>query len=296
MRYADAPAFRQALEQRLRDAGGRDGARIARDRTRVAFVQFLARLDRVALDGWLVKGGFALDLRIGNRARATRDLDLEWQGSDGHLAETLIEATIAVPDDFFSFVIERTSEIPGGGGHRYRVTASLAGRPFATFPLDVALGSNRNRAGGLLAVPALLSFAGIDGSHVRVLPLEYHVAEKLHAYTRRYPGDRPSSRVKDLIDLVLIAAMTTFDSDELAAAIAEVFSERAAPVVPRSLPTPPAGWARPYRVLAVQVGLRPELAAGHRRAAALLDPVLQGDGGPADWNPDSGTWYPRDRP
>ncbi len=73
MRYRDAAAFRQALEQRLKDRAGGDGARLARDRERVAFDRLLARLLAVAPGQWLLKGGFALDLRLATRARSTRD-------------------------------------------------------------------------------------------------------------------------------------------------------------------------------------------------------------------------------
>jgi hypothetical protein len=35
------------------------------------------------------------------------------------------------------------------------------------------------------------------------LPLELQIAEKVHAYTRTYGTDASSTRVKDLIDMVL---------------------------------------------------------------------------------------------
>ena len=41
--------------------------------------------------------------------------------------------------------------------------------------------------------------------HVPAVAIEQHIAEKLHAYTRTYAADMPSSRVKDLVDLVVIA-------------------------------------------------------------------------------------------
>ncbi len=63
MRYPDAASFRQALEQRLKERSAGDGARPARDRKRVAFDRFLARLAAVTPDGWMLKGGFAIDGR-----------------------------------------------------------------------------------------------------------------------------------------------------------------------------------------------------------------------------------------
>lgn len=48
MRYSDGGAFRQALEQRLKTRAVEDGARLARDRKRVAFDRLLARLATIA--------------------------------------------------------------------------------------------------------------------------------------------------------------------------------------------------------------------------------------------------------
>jgi hypothetical protein len=59
VRYRDAAAFRQALEQRLRTHAAGDAARLTRNRKRVAFDRLLARLNETAPDRWLLKGGFA---------------------------------------------------------------------------------------------------------------------------------------------------------------------------------------------------------------------------------------------
>jgi hypothetical protein len=146
MKYSDAPAFRQALEQRLKRRTGGDGASLARDRKRVAFDRLLARLQAVAAGQWLLKGGFALDLRLVDRARTTKDIDIDWQATSNALLETLIDASDYDAGDFFTFTIER-SGVPDdrvGGSHRFRVTASLAGRPFETFLLDVGFPKPRN--------------------------------------------------------------------------------------------------------------------------------------------------------
>jgi hypothetical protein len=70
-----------------------------------------------------------------------------------------------------------------------RVEASLAGRLFETFLLDVGewdgptIGQPE-----ALTTPDLLGFAGIEPVTVAAIPLTRQVAEKLHAYTRRYEG------------------------------------------------------------------------------------------------------------
>ena len=107
MRYSDGIAFRQALEQRLKTRAGGHEARLVRDRKRVAFDRLLARLAATAPDRWLLKGGFALDLRLAERARTTKDIDIDWLPAQSELLDTLIEAADLDMSDFFSFSIER---------------------------------------------------------------------------------------------------------------------------------------------------------------------------------------------
>lgn len=63
MRYANAEAFRAALEARLRQAARRDQD-LARRRRTVAFDRLLARLAVANGDAWILKGGAALELPI----------------------------------------------------------------------------------------------------------------------------------------------------------------------------------------------------------------------------------------
>ena len=87
MRYPTAAAFRRALEDRLKALAGNDAAGLARYRKRVAFDRLLARLVVAAPDGWVLKGGFALDLRLADRARSTKDVDLAWHAEERALLE-----------------------------------------------------------------------------------------------------------------------------------------------------------------------------------------------------------------
>lgn len=292
MRYRGAAAFRQALEERLRARAAGDAARLARDRKRVAFDRLLARLAATATDRWLLKGGFALDLRLSDRARFTRDVDLDWREAEEELLDALIEAAVLTTEDHFSFQVERTGTPPErlGGSHRFRVNAVLAGRLFETFLLDVALPTDPVIEHDTLTTPDLLAFADIDPVEVPAAPLERHIAEKLHAYTRRYGDDQPSSRAKDLIDIVLMSELASFEFDRLREAIVRLFDARATHDLPFSVPAPPPEWAVPYRALAGEVGLDPDLSVGHRLAAAFLDPVLAADPGLVYWDTNARNW------
>lgn len=292
MKYEDATAFRQALEQRLKDRANGEGARLVRDRKRVAFDRLLARLLAVANRQWLLKGGFALDLRLTARARSTKDIDIEWRAGEEELLDALLDATSHDAGDFFAFAVERAGvpEDRLGGSHRFRVTASLAGRPFETFLLDVGFRADDGLTVESLRTEDLLGFAGIEPIEVDAVPLELQVAEKLHAYTRTYEGGRTSTRPKDLIDLTLISELSQLDAATLRREIKTIFTLRDTHSAPNALPFPPAEWVTPFRRLAKEVGVPEELAAGHRDAAALLDPILDGTVANGRWNPTQRRW------
>ena len=69
--------------------------------------------------------------------------------------------------------------------------------------------------------------------------LYQHFAEKLHALVREY-GDRPSSRVKDLADLILFIDGGLEPTQELVSAVGDVFLARGSARAPVELPDPPA--------------------------------------------------------
>ena len=294
MRYRDAAAFRTALEQRLKDRAAGDGARLARDRKRVAFDRLLARLLGVAEGRWLLKGGFALDLRLAARARSTKDVDIEWRAEEGELLDTLLDAAGYDTGDFFVFAIERAGvpEDRLGGSHRFRVSASLAGRPFETFLLDVGLRSDDSISTETLRTDDLLGFAGIEPVEVEAVPLELQVAEKLHAYTRTYEGRRTSTRTKDLVDLALIAELSTLDAAALRSEIETIFNLRGTHTAPTTLPLPPTDWQTPFHRLAEEVGVPADLRTGHHDAAALLDPILDGEITAGRWDARQRQWLP----
>jgi hypothetical protein len=116
------------------------------------------------------------------------------------------------------------------------------------------------------------------------VPLERQIAEKLHAYTRRYGDDQPSSRARDLIDIVLMSELASFEFERLRDVIVHLFEARATHDIPSSMPAPPLEWSVPYRALAEEVGLDPDLSVGHSLAATFLDPILAAEPSTTHWD------------
>jgi hypothetical protein len=174
---------------------------------------------------------------------------------------------------------------------RYQILAELAGRKFEGITLDIGLADPLPVAPDHLEGSDILGFAGIPRIDMPAVTLEQHLAEKLHAYTRTYGDGRASSRTKDLIDIVLIRSIAEFRARRLRQELERTFTFRATHDLPLALPSPPIDWEAPYRALAANLGLDPDVAAGHRLASALLDPILCGaTRGEERWNASIGAW------
>lgn len=290
MRYETAAAFRQALEQRLLARARATGVSLVRLRKSVTFDRLLARLAVAAPGRWVLKGALALDFRIGERTRTTKDIDLVRTDDEKLATEDLIEAQLVDLGDFFTFSISGRERLlaDAGGTIEFRVRSELAGRLFEEVLIDIGFSDPLGWQPDQIRGSDLLAFADIEPIEVPVLPLEQHVAEKVHAYSRSYHG-QPSSRVKDLVDLVLVKQFMTLDAARLREALVGTFEGRGQHALPTSLPHPPALWAVPYRKLAGDVRIDTQLASGHAEAAALLDPILAGLTA-GRWDPERGIW------
>jgi predicted nucleotidyltransferase component of viral defense system len=278
VRYRTAEAFRAALDQRLKNEAAARGVALMRLRKRVGFERFLARLLVTQPADWILKGAFALDVRLGLATRSTKDIDLARAGNEQAATAHLTAAAAVDLKDFFSFDVRRTPALDNAAGFhavRYTVRAELAGRRYEQFPVDVALGERPAVEADQLAAPDLLAFAEIQAPVLPVVALEQHVAEKLHAYTASYGASGTgSTRVKDLVDLALISNLAELDSERLRQALELTFQARAGQPLPDALPSPPPSWARPYTELAREAGTTPDIHAGHHAAAELLNPIL----------------------
>src|SRR6266545_6252319 len=141
MRYRTDKDFRRALEERLRQRAEKDGQPILRLRKRVVFERCIVRLQQSSKSPWVLKGGFALELRLGNMARMTNDMDLTVDlglfdaesTSLSSLSARLREDLQRKSEDKFIFILaEGKRELPTQGGKTFRFTveARLDGRMF----------------------------------------------------------------------------------------------------------------------------------------------------------------------
>ena len=134
--YGTAGAFRRALEERLKSMSKTEQIDINRLRRQVSFDRLLARLFREDPAPWVLKGGYALELRF-KSARSTIDIDLTLQRvvgtvEGGDAVRAIREMLQAMADvsfeDWFEYTIgsammDITAAPYGGARHPQRDAA-----------------------------------------------------------------------------------------------------------------------------------------------------------------------------
>ena len=260
--YKTAVDLRRALEARLKSDAENKGTDYGRLRRIVVFDRIAARLS-AAEQGWVLKGGAALEFRLGLRARATRDLDLVLRSepSDGATIRDVLIETLASDVDRDRFVFTVGHPIGTGSptrretqGWRFSVDGALAGKTFAAVRVDVVLRPVELAATERISLPGKLEFAGIRPRTIESADRSQHFAEKLHALTRDY-GLRPNTRVKDLVDLLLLIHDGLSPDQDLLAVVRHVYTVRATHPMPASIPDPPPAWREEYPALAAEATL-----------------------------------------
>jgi Nucleotidyl transferase AbiEii toxin, Type IV TA system len=268
-KYTSARAFRTALEERLRQTSIGEQIDLNRLRRRVAFDRLLGRLFRDESTPWVLKGGYALELRF-KSARSTVDIDLTIQSVPASAAEDqdhivrdmLQSAADASLGDWFEFTfgspIMDLNAAPYGGA-RYPVEARMDERTFARFHLDAGIGDVVSQPLETIVCRDWLAFAGIEPGPVRMIAREQQFAEKLHAYT--LPRNATNSRVKDLVDMALLIEASELEPPRVAAALRLTFERRRTHDLPPRLNPPPADWRSPFRALAEECRLALDIDA-----------------------------------
>lgn len=263
-----AAAMQAALQARLVDQARVGGLEPGRLRRRLVFQRLLRRLSDD--DRWVLKGGYLLEARLPGNARTTRDLDLAGaEVGDADAARSALDRSLSGdPDsDFFRFSITQASPLgvdrAGRGGWRFSLTATLDSRVFDRVRLDV-VERVAESFGGTEIIELSSPVSGVEFTPARVTAVDVaqHAAEKYHALCRTYAGDRPSTRVKDLVDLVLLAEAGLLPDPRLRARLRAVFASRDGTEHPPDLPDPPSAWERDYASLTAQTPtVTPDVAA-----------------------------------
>jgi len=178
-----------------------------------------------AIPFFFVKGGVAIELRLGLAARATRDLDIGLCAPAEELLPAF-DASLAV--GFGDFRLRRRGEarVLDNGARSLQVTVEYVGRPFATVDVDLAEATIDVRTDPV--EPIALHELGL--MHPRAVPclsLTEQVAQKIHALTEPGPRGRVNMRARDVLDVLLLDARLSLDTEAITQACVSIFAQRA---------------------------------------------------------------------
>ncbi|MCX4799939.1 nucleotidyl transferase AbiEii/AbiGii toxin family protein [Streptomyces sp. NBC_01242] len=280
----------------MKEHGGATGAVI-----RGFFFQRLtARVFGADPDGWLLKGGQALLVRYPSRARLSKDIDLQHLGGDPNEAlAALVKAATADLGDHLNFVPRQaTHHGTDAEGVNQSFEVFIGVRKVDTIHVDLVTGRT------VTAPPQTMQLEprpGLpwptDWPVIKLYPVVDHLADKVCAMYE-WRSSNPSSRFRDLADILLISQNETIEAGEAHHALhAEAAVRRARDNgvelrLPAGFEMPHASWRAGYAKAAKDVaGLSGcgDWEAAHEAADRFVTPLL----GPAfigTWDPASPGW------
>jgi hypothetical protein len=258
----------------------------------MAYDRLLERLYLVD-QGWIVKGATALLARdIG--VRGTIDIDV-YRATAAEIAEQeLRDAAAKDIGDWFRFEVGRAQMVGGAaGGIRLPVTAYVGATEWARFHVDL-VGSDITMTGEPEDVPPLARVAmpDIEQHGYRAYPLVDHVADKVAATFDRYgESEAPSTRYKDLVDLVAIVTEASIDADAQSVALASEARRRRI-TLPKRFDVPVRDlWEPGYAAEAGRslLPIAPTLDEALAVVRPFLDPLMD-ESAVGRWDPNAGRW------
>lgn len=193
------------------------------------FQRLLARVFQQ--DGWMLKGGQALLVRYPDAARNSRDIDLFHPGQvDLEDAGIALERAAGIDlDDYFHFGVTRRTTHEAGMEFRFKADLGPA-----TWQVAVDLVVKRTPT----STPTRKQLISAVSLHwpddwakwpvVVLYPMADHVADKICAMYEWHGRGIPSTRYRDLADLLLISQQETLVGADILVAMASERQRRSA--------------------------------------------------------------------
>jgi hypothetical protein len=287
--YATPAAFRRALTDRLANLAASSRWTLQQLQRQIAYDRLLERL-YVIDDAWIVKGATALLARdIG--VRATVDVDI-YRNVAREVAETDLRRAAALDlSDWFTFAVRAPTAVSDGTiGSRLPVVASIGTTRWASFHVDL-VGTEIVMIGEPDHVPALarVTMPEVSQRGYRAYPLVDHIADKVAAMHERHGlHARPSTRFKDLVDLVAIISKVSVPAESQSRALHSEFARRGIDLPTRIEVPDRALWRRGYPSEAARslLGTASDLDSALEVIRPFCDPLFAGTA--------AGLWAPRD--
>lgn len=291
--FVTAAAFRRSLDERLKTEAKARTRPHDQLRREFLFQRFLGMVFAGSDHQWVLKGGGSLLIRLPD-ARFSQDLDLLRLGelSADEAISDLRQLTQPSEEDHLRFVVEDGVTVSGTNPVvQIKVTAYIGGK-YGEFPIDLArelhfiAHPEKVKPVPVVNVPGLA-----DLPEIVVYPLSDQVGDKVCAmYEVHGERDNPSSRFRDLVDLVLITSTFELDADMISQSLLSEQARRGL-VLPRKLISPGPQWPNGYAAIATKSRLQADVSDLNdalQRVGKCLNPILDGSRSTGTWKPGHG--------
>jgi hypothetical protein len=252
------PHNMRVLQGWIRESADQQQMAESRVRRAVSFMLGALPLEH-SLDGegkplFAVKGGVSMELRLGLRARTTKDLDAVFRGAfEGWLAA--LDDALAEDIEEFSFSRgepEAIRDTKSPRQHHHRLQGEALGQgPVRGRPVEVGSVLDVDRVD-----PFDIGQFGLRApGQISVVGLPYLIAQKLHACTEVFGGEE-NARVHDLMDLLLVRdLLAPKDLRRVREACTAIFNNRQKQTWPPRL-TVYRSWGETYARLTAERAFR----------------------------------------
>jgi hypothetical protein len=198
--------------------------------------------------------------------------------------------------DHLTFAVDAVARSEDGqSAALLKITCYTGAIPFERFTIDLSTRTHIVADVDRIRPHPVLDLAeAIPLPPFSLYPLPDQIADKICAMYDRYgETGKPSTRYRDLVDLVIVTTSNELDAAPTLQALAGEAARRGC-ILPSSIESPGPEWPRSYPRTARDVSLAPEqrtLEGALATVGRCLDPILAGTA-TGRWDPAVGAWNP----
>lgn len=296
--YTTARGVEAAIKAAAKKAAAEDSSLDTSKRIQLEyFNRFLSRIFSEGTSSeWILKGGTGMLARIPS-TRSTRDVDLYRQGFslDRALVDLKRLTEVDLGDHFRFEYVSHEQAIgadtqPYTDGYRVSFNVFIGAMARGSIHVDLVVGAGITAQVTTSAPATALEIPKLVSHPYRLYPVADQIADKVCGTMNIYDG-RASSREKDLVDLVVLAA--TQDIDGAALSFAIDTERRRRQMDPFTAFVVPSSWGRGYTKLSRSVphcGDYRTVTEASDLVARLIDPALNGHAEGEIWSHEARDW------
>lgn len=260
--FTSSAAFRRSVEDRLKAEAKATSRPLENVRREFVFQRFLALVFAADSAEWVLKGGGGLLMRLVG-ARFSRDLDLTHTSIESRedAVEALRRAIEPQDGDHLTFAIVGQPKYSAENEVVTVTVRSATGvTEYVRFSIDVSTRLHMLAKPERLTPRQVVEVPGLPASPEIVLyPISDQIADKVCAmYELHGSTNTPSTRYRDLVDLVLIVRECDLNPAEITLALQSEAMRRSM-TLPSGMSLPSPTWVSGYRQIARTSSLPKEL-------------------------------------